>query len=253
MRALITNDDGILSEGLHQLAHAAISLGLDVTVAAPSWDSSGASASLTAVQSEGRVLVHTEDIAGLDGHTVLGVEGSPAFIVRAAASGAFGDPPQIVLSGINNGPNTGHSVLHSGTVGAALTSSTYGLPSAAFSIGVGAAPHWDTAVRVACSVIGWLVAAKPGIVLNVNVPNIAPDALRGLAPATLASFGAVQTNVTEVGKGYVKLAYTDVDAELEPGTDAALLADGYAAVTPLTAVCEAAGVDVGALDLMQLH
>jgi 5'-nucleotidase len=72
-------------------------------------------------------------------------------------------------------------------------------------------------------------------------------------PATLASFGAVQTNVTEMGKGYVKLAYTDVDAELEPGTDAALLADGSAAVTPLTAVCEAAGVDVTALNMMQLH
>jgi 5'-nucleotidase len=184
---------------------------------------------------------------------VLGVEGSPAFIVRAAASGAFGDPPQIVLSGINNGPNTGRSILHSGTVGAALTGSTYGLPSAAFSIGVGATPHWETAVRVACAVTDWLRTAEPGVVLNVNVPNIAPDELRGLVPATLASFGAVQTNVTEVGKGYVKLAYTDVDAELEPGTDAALLADGYAAVTPLTAVCEAAGVDVAALDMMQLH
>lgn len=253
MRALITNDDGIRSEGLHRLALAAKSLGLDVIVAAPSWDSSGASASLTAVQSEGRVLVHAEDVAGLKGDTVLGVEAAPAFIVRAAVSGAFGDPPHIVLSGVNNGPNTGHSVLHSGTVGAALTASTYAVPSAAFSIGADDAPQWDTAVRVACAVIEWLTTAGPGVVLNVNIPNVAPDKLRGLVPATLASFGAVQTNVTEIGKGYVKLSYTDLDAELEPGTDAAAIADGYATITPLVAVSEATAVDLAGLGMMQLH
>jgi 5'-nucleotidase len=91
-------------------------------------------------------------------------------------------------------------------------------------------------------------------VLNVNVPDVELDGLRGLRPATLASFGVVQTNVTEVGRGYVKLTYTDIDADLEPETDAAFLADGYATVTPLVAVCEGEGVDLKGLEaLMQLH
>ena len=65
---------------------------------------------------------------------VFAVEAAPAFIVRAAVTGAFGAAPDLVLSGINRGPNTGHAVLHSGTVGAALTASTFGLPAMAVSI-----------------------------------------------------------------------------------------------------------------------
>jgi 5'-nucleotidase len=253
MRALITNDDGITSPGLHALARVTAAAGIDVTVAAPSWDSSGASAALTAVQQDGRVLIHNTSIEGLDGAPAFGVEAAPAFIVRAAASGAFGEPPDMVLSGINNGANTGHAVLHSGTVGAALTASTYGLPAAAFSIEVDIDPSWDTAAAVAVTVLDWLVDAGP-VVLNVNVPDVELDGLRGLRPATLASFGVVQTNVTEVGRGYVKLTYTDIDADLEPETDAAFLADGYATVTPLVAVCEGEGVDLKGLEaLMQLH
>src|SRR5687768_6804026 len=118
MRVLVTNDDGIDSPGILALARAALEVGLDVTVAAPSWDSSGASASLTAVERDGRFLLSKETLPGLDGVRAFGVEAAPAFIVRAAVRGAFGPEPDLVLSGVNHGPNTGHAVLHSGTVGA---------------------------------------------------------------------------------------------------------------------------------------
>jgi 5'-nucleotidase len=247
MRALITNDDGIDSPGIHALAATAAGPGLEVIVAAPSWDTSGASASLTAVEHDGRLILEDRTLDGLEGVTAFAVEAAPAFIVRAAVTGAFGPVPDIVLSGINRGPNTGHAVLHSGTVGAALTASTFGLPALAVSLGVGEATQWDTAAEFAGLALDWLLQAPAPAVLNVNVPNLPHDEAMGFEEVRLAAFGAVQTTVTEKGAGYVKLAYEDIDAEMEPGTDAAALARGAACYTPLRAVCEAGDIDASAL------
>ena len=247
VRALITNDDGVESTGLRVLAQVAVAAGLDVTVAAPGWDSSGASASLTSVEDDGRFLMEERRLEDTDVRT-FAVEAAPAFIVRAAATGAFGDPPDIVLSGMNHGRNTGHAVLHSGTVGAALTATTHGMRGLAVSIDSARPSHWDTAAMVAGLALRWVMDAGDAVVLNVNVPDVAVDALGGFERARLAAFGAVQTTVTERGVGYVKFQYVDVDAELEPGTDAALLAAGVACYTPLLAVCEAGGVDTTSLE-----
>lgn len=240
MVALITNDDGINSPGIRALTQAALDVGLDVIVAAPSWDSSGASASLTSVEQDGRLLLEARVLEGLEGVEAYAVEAAPAFIVRAATTGAFGESPDIVLSGVNLGPNTGQAVLHSGTVGAALTAGTLGRRALAVSIDIGEPVHWETAREVATAAIRGLLDADEPVVLNVNIPNVPSEDLRGLEQGHLASFGAVQAVMTESGAGYVKLAYEGVDAELEPGTDAALLADGIASVTPLRSVCEAA-------------
>lgn len=248
MKVLVTNDDGITSPGIRVLAEAARETGFDVTIAAPSWDSSGASASLTAVEKDGRLLLERHVLEGLDHVDAFGVEAAPAFIVRAAIHAAFGPPPDIVLSGVNNGHNTGYAVLHSGTVGAALTAATFGRAAAAFSIGAGDNPHWQTAKTVARSVLTWLAQTPPPIVLNVNIPDRAMSEIRGLVAARLAAFGAVQTNVTELGEGYVKVEHTELSATLEPGTDAALVADGYACYTPLRSVCEADGTNTTGLE-----
>lgn len=246
MRVLITNDDGIHSPGIRTLAGVAANAGLDVVVAAPSRDSSGASASLNAVEHDGRLMIEELAWDDIDVRQVLAMEAAPAFIVRAAVTGAFGPAPDMVLSGINHGPNTGHAVLHSGTVGAALTASTHGRRALAVSIGMGTPTHWETAARVAGVALEWLLEADP-MVLNVNVPNVAIEELRGLRQARLAAFGAVQATVADIGKGYVKLAYADVEAEAEDGTDAAVVAAGFACFTPLEAVCEAVDVALGGL------
>jgi 5'-nucleotidase len=256
-RCLITNDDGIGSAGVVVLARVALEAGFEVVVAAPMQECSGASASITAVEEDGRFVVEPRTVAGLeDACTVLAVGGLPAFIALTAMRGAFGPPPDIVLSGINNGPNTGYAVLHSGTAGAALTASTFGARAMAVSLNVRtrtvsgagvapsalASPHWGTAAEMARRLLPSLLASEPGTVLNINAPNIPLDEVRGLERARLARFGAVQTNVAERGEGYVKLALAEIDAEYEPGSDAALIAAGYATVTPLQAVCEAATV-----------
>jgi len=136
-RCLVTNDDGIRSEGVRVLAQVALEAGFEVVVAAPMQECSGASASITAVEEDGHFIVEPRSLPGLeDACTVLAVGGLPAFIALTAMRGAFGPPPDIVLSGINNGPNTGYAVLHSGTVGAALTASTFGARALAVSVNV---------------------------------------------------------------------------------------------------------------------
>ena len=87
--------------------------------------------------------------------------------------------------------------------------------------------------------------------LNVNAPNCPLERLGGIRTTRLAAFGAVQTVVTEQGAGYVKLAYDEIDADLEPGTDAAALAECVASVTSLHAVCEE--VDAGLPDSFDLE
>jgi 5'-nucleotidase len=238
MRTLITNDDGVDSPGIDMLARAAAECALDVVVAAPAWDASGASASLTAVQRDGQLCLDQRAFPHLPDVAVYAVEAAPAFIVRAAVAGAFGPPPDLVLSGINNGANTGHAVLHSGTVGAALTAATFGVRSLAVSIGAAPEPHWATAGAYARTIIAWLLASERPAVISLNVPNLPVADVRGFERVRLAAFGAVQTNITESGEGYVKLAYDEVAADFEPGTDAAALRDGVACFTPLLGVCE---------------
>ena len=126
MRILITNDDGWDSPGIGILATVARECGATVVVAAPAWNSSGASAALTGVAEQGRLLIEERSRDDVPGLPFIAVEAAPAMIVRAGVHGAFGPPPDLVLSGINQGANTGHAVLHSGTVGAALTAATHG-------------------------------------------------------------------------------------------------------------------------------
>jgi 5'-nucleotidase len=245
VRILITNDDGIESAGIRTLAAVAAECGHEVLVAAPAWDSSGASASLTGVSADGRLMVE-EVTLDVPGTRCIAVQSAPALIVRAGLRGAFGAEPDMVLSGINLGANTGHAVLHSGTVGAALTASTHGCRAVAFSLG-GGTRHLDTAGDVARCVLEWVVDAPAPMVLNVNVPDVPMSELRGLRDAPLASFGAVQTHVTEIGAGYVDLLFEEIDPSGEPESDAGLLRQGWATITPLQPVCEATDIDTGGM------
>jgi 5'-nucleotidase len=248
LRALVTNDDGIDSEGLRQLALAAVACGLDVTVAAPQHESSGTSAALTAVQNEGRIVVAERQLEGLAGVPARAVEAAPGFIVRIAARGGFGPPPDIVLSGVNRGANTGRAIVHSGTVGAAISAFTLGLRGLAVSLSGGDPEHWETARALAEKVIPMFISVAAPVVLNLNVPDVGEDAVRGLVRARLARFGVVQTTVVETGRGYVKMGVQETGHEPEPDSDVALLAAGYATVTALEPSCERSDVPLPELE-----
>ncbi|GAA0471860.1 5'/3'-nucleotidase SurE [Paractinoplanes deccanensis] len=258
-RILVTNDDGVRAPGIRALALAAHEAGYDVVVAAPREEASGMSAALTAVTSEGRIVVERHDWQDL---VAYGVTASPAYITVLAGLGVFGEPPDLVLSGINRGANAGRAVLHSGTVGAALTAANDRVRAMAVSLDVlspsdvdatasgGAAIvvpddsvlHWETAARTAADLLDWLTEAPAGTVLNLNVPDRSLDEVAGLREATLAPFGQAQMALAESGEGFVRTAIEKTGEPLVPGSDIALLAEGYATVTAIRPPSEISGV-----------
>ncbi|MBO9577637.1 MAG: 5'/3'-nucleotidase SurE [Microbacteriaceae bacterium] len=238
-RALITNDDGIDAPGLRALALAAVDAGYDVFVAAPRRQSSGSSASIIAEEADGRIAVDPRSVDGLDGVPAFAVHGGPGLIALIAARGAFGAPPDLVLSGVNHGANVGRAILHSGTVGAALTGGMNGARGMAVSLDAGLRPlelHWEEAAAAALALAPQLLDRPPGTVLNVNVPNTPSP--RGVVEARLAPFGIVQTTLTEEEEHYIRLAVEDLPSSPEPGTDAAYLADGWITVTGVASVTD---------------
>lgn len=240
MRALITNDDGINSPGLTPLARIARRAGFEVVVAAPHREYSGASASLTSREVDGRLALTAGRPPGLDDDIIsTGVKAAPALIAFTASYGAFGPRPDLVLSGINIGANTGRATLHSGTIGAALSAATQGIRAMAVSVAAAQPQHWETAEHVAERALAWLLEQDADErVLNVNVPDVPLDRLRGLRPATLAGFGAVQARVKESGRDYVSMTYSGATAREEPGTDHYLLSHGWATATMMRAPVE---------------
>ncbi len=249
MHVLITNDDGIDSPGLAALAIATRDAGHEVTVAAPSREFSGASAALTAVESDGRILVEPRTLAGLPGVPAWSVAASPAFIVLVSLTGGLGAPPDLVLSGINVGANAGRAVTHSGTVGAALTAALGGCRAAAFSVGHSIRPpkqpSWETPAALVQRLLPALEDIPPGVVLNVNCPDVPTYAqVKGIRRARLATFGAVQFTVSERGEGYLRMTLEDSEAALEEGTDEYYLNRQYATVTPIRPAAEAADIIV---------
>jgi 5'-nucleotidase len=240
---LITNDDGISSPGLCELARVATRMGLDVTVAAPRNQSSGASASILGTQEDGSIRFSRQPLPGLPDVPAFSVDAAPGLIALVAAHGAFGPPPDIVLSGINRGANVGHAILHSGTVGAALTAGVNGARGLAVSLDVGLDPddeHWEAAAPFIEALLPGLIESPAGTVLNLNVPNsLEPTQLR---EGPLAAFGIVQTTMTAPGtdeeEGGVRLSVADIPSGQEPGSDAGLLAAGFATVTSITSVSE---------------
>jgi 5'/3'-nucleotidase len=266
-RVLVTNDDGIHATGLRWLARAAVAAGFEVVVAAPDYEASGSSAALTAIYRDRRLAVTPTDLGPeLPEVEAYAVQASPGYVVMLSVIGTFGRRPDLVLSGVNRGTNTGHVVLHSGTVGAALTAANHGIRAMAVSIdslpvedgGASLAEyfsgvegdwlHWATASEVAHRCVSILDGLPDDTVLNVNVPNVPLSELAGLRQARLAPFGHVQMAVAETGEGYVRTTVERATDRLAPDTDTALLSHGYATLTVITTIREVPS----ALDLHDL-
>jgi 5'-nucleotidase len=237
-RVLVTNDDGVEAPGLAALAAAMAGAGYQVVVAAPPDDRSGSSAAVGPAQSvEGMAAVAVE-VTGFDGLPAYAVEGPPALAVMAARLGAFGPGPDLVVSGINPGPNTGQAVLHSGTVGAALAAANFGLSGLAVSLDGSGTANLPTAAAVARAAAAWLARAPAGTVLNVNVPDRPLGQVAGVRAARLARFGEVQAVVHRHEGGRVHLEIRSAEPEHDPESDSVLLADGFVTVTAIVGVRE---------------
>jgi 5'-nucleotidase len=231
MRVLVTNDDGVFAPGIAALALAVQSEGHEVVVAAPSGECSGAGAALGPLHLTGRIAYSCETLAGLEHMAVRAVDGPPALAVLSACLGGFGPPPDAVVSGINAGANTGRAVLHSGTVGAALTAANFGRPAMAVSLALGSPPHWETAATTAAALLPWLDRLKPPSVLNVNVPNLPRNEVRGVQAAPLADAGTVQAAVVEEADSETLELTLPSTRPVSVGTDSHALAEDFIVLT----------------------
>lgn len=238
-RLLLTNDDGVESEGLHALAAALHKAGYDVVVVAPDRDRSGTGAAIGVLNADQHLDVTEVELPGCAGVSAYALDGPPALCVVAARLGAFGAPPDLVVSGVNPGCNTGRAILHSGTVGAALTAQGFGTSALAVSVDVGEPWHFDAAAQVAIDVLPMLLDAPARSVLNLNVPARPYESILGVRWARLAAFGAVRAAVQDVGGGHLQFELTATGATPPPDSDQGLVNAGYAALTTIVGVAEA--------------
>jgi 5'-nucleotidase len=203
VRILITNDDGVGAPGLAALTRslerwvdavaAAGGPTHQIVVVAPSSNYSGAGAAVGSVTDRTTIPYARATVEGAEGVEAYGLDASPALSVIAGALGAVGPKPDLVLSGINHGVNVGRSVLHSGTVGAALTASQLGISALAVSLRAGATPDpWESAAELAVSLIPVLVSAPVRTVLNLNVPALPMEEIRGLRWARVSGAGLIK-------------------------------------------------------------
>jgi 5'/3'-nucleotidase len=255
VRILVTNDDGIDSEGLHMLARALTAHG-EVTVVAPDDEYSGAGAALGALD---RIHpeVHQTRVDGVP--EAWAVSGPPALCVMFARLGAFGPPFDLVVAGINPGINVGRSVYHSGTVGAALTARAGGISGVAVSQAVRdfgvegqgwddmlTGQIWGGAAEVASAVVGALTADWPGapVVANLNVPNLPVKNMAGwrhttigrIPPRVIAA-ASLEPKVGHPGTFRVAMKWGDA-VSLPDGTDGGTVERDLVSVTLLSALSD---------------
>lgn len=228
MNILISNDDGVHSPGLAILAGALSALG-KVQVIAPDRNRSGASNSLTL---DRPLELHQHD------NGFIGVNGTPTDSVHLGVSGILGIKPDIVVSGINAGPNLGDDVLYSGTVAAAFEGRHLSYPALAVSSSSFQPKHYSAAAELIVDIVKKISESKveKGTVLNINIPDCPFEQIEGIH-VTRLGHRTVADKPVAVNDPRGKLRYWIAGAGLaddcEVGTDFFALEKGYVSVTPL--------------------
>lgn len=236
MHILVTNDDGVTAPGLLALVQAVKQLG-KVTVLAPdhNWSASGH------VKTLHRPL-RAKEVCLADGTPALASDGAPSDCVALALLGLIKEPIDLVLSGVNPYANIGHDLTYSGTVTAAMEAAIFGLPAAAFSLN----SDDDTPQPLdyaAAGQVARLVAEKllahpmpPHILLNVNIPCLPFDQLRGMRltrQGTRIYRDQLVPRSDPRGRPYYWIGGDAPTGVAEDGTDFGALAEGCVSITPV--------------------
>jgi 5'-nucleotidase len=236
MRILITNDDGVHAPGLTVCEEIARALSDDVWIVAPETDQSGVSHSLSLNDP-----LRLREIAPKH----FAVKGTPTDCVIMAIRHIMADnPPDLLLSGVNRGQNVAEDVTYSGTIAGAMEGTTLGVQSFALSQGYGIEtrqnPHWDTAIAHGPDVIRKVMTEgiPPGVLVNVNFPDCAPDAVNGIA---ITSQGKRDQDLLRIearhdgrGNPYYWLAFARKERpKPRDGTDLSAMLSKRISVTPL--------------------
>jgi len=228
MHFLLSNDDGYQAPGLSSLATALEKLGR-VTVVAPDRDRSGASNSLTL-----DAPLHVN----MDSRGFYYVNGTPTDCVHLAITGLLNEEPDMVISGINAGANLGDDVLYSGTVAAAMEGRFLGCPAVAFSLAGDHPSNFNGAVTSALLLINRLInhPDKEELLLNINLPDTDPAALRGYEVTRLGNrhkSEPAQVARDPKGKKVYWVGPAGAEQDAGPGTDFHAIRSNKVSITPL--------------------
>ncbi len=229
MKVLATNDDGYLATGLRVLASAARSLG-EVTIVAPDREQSATSHSLT---------LHRPLRARRAPDGAFVVDGTPTDCVLVAVSELVEHRPDLVVSGINHGPNMGEDVLYSGTVSAAMEATVLGIPAVAVSYTgdmFDALDGWEDTVR---SLLVGLVERDrfpPHTLISVNLPGIPPSEVKGVRITSLGRrrySESITRALDPSGREYFWIGGGVTEWSGSADSDFRAVEEGYISVTPL--------------------
>lgn len=237
MRILVTNDDGIRAEGLRRLVAAARTIGT-VKVSAPDHERSACSHAMT-MRDPLRVRPFDWGDPDIEAYEV---NGYPSDCVNAGLTVAWPNGCDLVLAGINNGPNLGFDATYSGTVGGAMEGTINGIRSIAVSVAcfVDDAPlHYETAERWLRENLEALVAlpGKPLTLLNVNIPSIAYEEIAGTKVAGMGQRvyeDRMELRSDPWGRPYYWQGGIAVMSADQPGTDVEAVSRGFVAITPIS-------------------
>jgi 5'-nucleotidase len=229
MIILLSNDDGIHSEGLHALEEALKAVG-EIYTMAPDREQNAVSHALTLHRP-----LRIEEIAPRR----FAVNGTPTDCVNLAVKGFLPVRPQLVVSGINKGANLGDDITYSGTVSAAIEGSLLGIPSIAVSLVTrGTHYHFGPAADFAAMMASEVIAQgmPPDTLLNVNVPNLPRQDIKGYRLTRQGKrryAETIEARVDPRGKKYYWIGGDDLGFDPDEGTDCVAVHEGFISVTPL--------------------
>lgn len=228
MKILVSNDDGVSAPGIAALVKE-LSTVASIEVMAPDRNRSGASNSLT--------LSRPLRVRCLD-NGYYSVEGTPTDCVHLALTGFLDNGFDMVVSGINQGANLGDDILYSGTVAAAMEGRSLGLPAIAISMVGDNIHHYETGALIAKQLVMKLQtnSLPSHTILNVNVPDVPPQAIKGLQVTRLGTRHTAAPIVKELdprGHPMYWIGPPGLEADAGAGTDFYAVNQGYVSVTPL--------------------
>jgi len=228
LNILISNDDGVKAEGITTLA-AHIAKQHQVTVVAPDKNRSGSSSALT--------LDRPLNCEKLD-NGYFSVTGTPCDCVHLGSHRLMSQKPDMVISGINRGPNLGDDVMYSGTVAAAMEGRSMGFPAVAVSLAGRQCDNYDTAARVMKNILFRLIdfSLSSNIILNVNVPDVPYEALAGYRQTRLGCRHRADTIVPAKdprGRDVYWIGPPSEPQDVGEGTDFDAIEQNFVSITPL--------------------
>lgn len=231
MKILLSNDDGYLSPGIRTLFTALqqSALSEELIMLAPDRNRSAASNSLTLLEP---LRIHAHESAPKT--AIYSVNGTPTDCVHLGINGALDFHPDLVISGINDGANMGDDVLYSGTVAAATEGRFLGKPSIAVSLC--GDRYFETAAHVVLRFLSDLPDIQPDTIININVPDIPLEALKGIKITRLGKRHCSEAVVKQRdprGKPIYWIGPAGGAADAGEGTDFHAVEQGYASITPL--------------------